>query len=321
MRPGAAFGVVLAVLGWVGPMLAAEPAAGGASLSVIRDCADCPAMVVLPAGRFVMGSPALERAQAGISEERGAREAPQHVVRFARRFAIGRTAVTRGMFADFVAATARPVAEGCDALDPARGVWRREPALSWEHPGFVQTSDDPVVCVTLADATDYAAWMSRRTGHRYRLPSDAEWEYAARGGTTTARFWGEGFADACRHANVGDLARLASDKDAQEHPEAVVACNDGFARTSPVGMFPANRFGLFDMQGDVWNWTADCDHPTYVGAPSDGSVWQGGDCRRHSDRGGSWDNSPKYVRSAVRHVDLVGERDQALGFRLVRAVD
>jgi formylglycine-generating enzyme required for sulfatase activity len=221
-------------------------------------------MVVLPAGSFEMGSPASDPA-------RTADEQPRHRVSFVRPFAVAKYAVTRGEFARFVAESGYRVAPGC--LIRRSGGWRDERRASWRRPGFAQTDQDPVVCMSWNDGEAYADWLSRKTGHAYALLTEAQWEYAARAGTTTPYYWG---AQASRaYANYGTercCAPAAEGKDRWLH-------------TAPSGSFPPNAFGLYDMHGNAWQWMQDCWHRNYDGAPADGSAWLSGSCveLRHVD--------------------------------------
>jgi formylglycine-generating enzyme required for sulfatase activity len=163
-----------------------------------------------------------------------------------------------------------------------------------------------VVCVSWTDARAYAAWLARTTGKPYRLPSEAEWEYAARAGSSAARPWG---VDLTReHANYGSEACCAP----------ATGGADRWRFTSPVGSFPPNRFGLADMIGNVWQWVEDCGHEGYVGAPADGAAWTSGDCRTHMARGGAWFQGPDSARSAARAADAADFRIADIGFRVAR---
>jgi formylglycine-generating enzyme required for sulfatase activity len=229
-------------------------------------------MATIPAGRFRMGSPPDEPGRQ--ADER------QHWVTIARPFAIAVYDVTRADYARFVEAT---------------GYAPANPRCDWRHPTsrgapLDQTPDEPVVCVSWTDATAYAGWLSARTGHAYRLPTEAEWEYAARAGSTTARPWG----------------REPDSERANTAPAEGAPPTGAKARwpyTSPVGSFPANRFGLFDMLGNVWQWTADC----------------GTACDRHVVRGGGWFHPATAARSASRVADETDFRVTDIGFRLARS--
>ena len=174
-----------------------------------------------------------------------------------------------------------------------------------------------VACVNWNDVQAYAAWLSRETGEQYRLPSESEWEYAARAGTATARYWGEGESGQCRHANGGD----ASTKERYlDWPWSVASCRDGHVHTAPVGSLAANGWGLHDMLGNVWEWTEDCSNGSYEGAPSDGSAWEYGNCSERVLRGGSWFISPSGLRAANRVGSTSGNRGSGLGFRVARTL-
>ena len=255
-----------------------DPVPRPADGDVFRDCPSCPELVAIPAGTFRMGSDPDD-------DEALDRERPRHRVRVGR-FALGRYEVTRREYRAFAEAT------GADD--------------SWRDPGFAQGDRHPVVNVSWRDAQAYVQWLSRETGERYRLPSEAEWEYAARGGTTTRRYWGDSLSSQCGYANG-----------------TVASCDDGVARTAPVGSYAPNAFGLSDVLGNVWEWTDDCWHENYAGEPpDDGRAWtRGGDCGRRVLRGGSWYNLPRSLRSAARPWNLAGTRDAFTGFRVARTLD
>jgi formylglycine-generating enzyme required for sulfatase activity len=284
-----------------------------------RDCPDCPEMVTLPAGRFAMGS-ALD------IDARKAVEVPVHEVRVGPNIALARAPVTRREFSAFVDATGyltdaerKLHGRGCrGSITPAA---RAEASMltGWREPGFTQDDDHPVVCVSWNDAKAYTEWLSRSTGKRYRLPSEAEWEYATRAGSKAKRFWGDDPSDACEYANVADQRLSDALSDAAGHNANT--CSDGYPYTAPVKRFKPNAFGLYDMLGNVGQWTDDCWHENYMGAPSDARAWgaeNGGDCARHAVRGGGWSSSPGGVRSAVRVAASAVARSDNRGFRLVR---
>jgi formylglycine-generating enzyme required for sulfatase activity len=280
---------------------------GHAPGRVFRDCPDCPEMVVIPAGGFTMGSSASEQAWAashGATAESVSDESPQHHVSL-RAFALGRYDVTRDEYAAFVRETGHSAGDGC-GHDGSK--WSKQPGVSWQHPGFEQTDRDPVVCVTWHDAQAYVSWVNDRVRRLipsagegpYRLPTESEWEYAARAGTMTRFWWGDDDRRAADHAWFKD--------------------NSG-DRTHPVGSKPANAFGLYDVVGNVWQWTEDCYVDSYAGAPADGSaVETGGSACRRVDRGGSWFYPPWLLRSAPRERNPADYRDIMLGFRLARTL-
>jgi len=271
----------------------------------IKDCDVCPEMVTVPAGSFQMGSPSYE-------EGRGDDEGPVHQVTIPRAFSVGKYEVTKAEYAAFVSATGYAGGSSCRTYEG--GKWETRSGRSWRDPGYRQSERDPAVCVSWDDARAYTEWLSRQTGKTYRLLSEAEWEYAARAGTTTPRSWGSDSASACGYANVHDsTSKSVNGFDWENH-----ACDDGVAQTAAAGSYQANAFGLHDMLGNVWEWTADCWNDSYAGAPSDGSAWTNGNCERRILRGGSWYHGPRNVRSAIRVRNASGYRNYVLGFRVAR---
>ncbi|MGQ0528237.1 MAG: formylglycine-generating enzyme family protein [Panacagrimonas sp.] len=253
---------------------------------VFRDCADTPEMVRLPGGRSLMG----ELGDSGLSYQR-----PIHQVEVPA-FAIGRYEVT---FLEW------------DECRAARFCQKSPDDEGWGR-GF-----RPVINVSWLDAQQFVAWLSNKTGQRYRLPSEAEWEYAARAGTTTQFYWGDGAQTTCDYANTFDIAGRGE----RSNWFWSIHCLDGYAYTSPVGSFPPNPWGLFDMHGNVWEWVQDCWHSDYTGAPADGSPWVGGtnsDCGKRVNRGGGWGNHPRTMRAAKRDADAATGSGDAFGFRVVR---
>jgi formylglycine-generating enzyme required for sulfatase activity len=246
----------------------APPAPG----TVMRDGIG-PEMVLIPAGSFLMGVPEAESKREG-TDDNDAR--PQHQVTIARPFWLGRYPVTRGEYAVFAAGTGR----GAEA---------------WASTRFPQDDRHPVVNVSHADALAYAAWLSEQTGQTYRLPSEAEWEYAARAGTTTARYWGEDAGKPGEHALFGSTTG-----------------------TCAVGSFRPHGFGLYDMLGNVWEWTADHWHRDYKGAPSGGTAWLAGGATDRVARGGAWGSEARNVRAAFRYRVAPAPRRGDLGFRCAR---
>ncbi len=233
-----------------------------------RDCADCPELVVIPSGRFTMGSPTSEPGRDGD-------EGPQHEVVVRSPLAVGKHEVT---FDEWDACVA---ANGC-AHRPNDQGWGR--------------GRQPVMNVSWNDAQQYVAWLSRRTGQRYRLLTEAEWEYAARAGTVTAYSYGVSMSPSLANYQDGSLGRA-----------------------QVVGRYPANGFGLHDMHGNVREWVQDCGAATYSGAPSDAAeAVTGGDCHSRVLRGGSWSVSPQYLRSAYRSGIQPAYRNGSIGFRVAR---
>ena len=278
----------------------------------LKDCDECPEMVVIPAGGFVMGVSPSEAERENLPKEYRDRSQPQHRVEV-RQFAAGKFLVTRAQYEVFVKATGRK-SGGCNVWTGSK--WENDSAKDWRNSGFAQDDRHPVVCASWDDASAYVQWLSQKTGKSYRLLSEAEWEYAARAGTTAYSYWGEDGNLSCGFANGADQSTKT------EVPRysdlAFASCYDGYAYTAPVGSFQPNRFGLYDMLGNVWQWTQDCSNPNYSGAPTDGSAWVGGDCSHRALRGGSWISGPPYLSTAFRNLDPTASRYFYQGFRVAR---
>lgn len=273
--------------------------------TVFRDCAGCPELVVVPGGRFEMGSPTSESG-------RGDDEGPQRWVSVGS-FAVGRFEVTRGQFRAFVRVTSRAMTGGCDLWHgPA---FRPDPSRDWQSPGYPQDDDHPVACVSWNDAQAYVVWLSRQTGKRYRLLTEAEWEYVARAGSRSRYYFGASEAELCRYANVADQAFLRAHPGGSGH----TPCNDGSAATSPIGRFLPNAFGLHDVHGNLWEWVEDCYGP-YSAAPSDGRAATGSSSCVRVIRGGSWQDVPRTLRSALRFGFTPDDRLIVVGFRVSRTL-
>jgi len=271
---------------------------------VFRDCPTCPLMKALAPGQFAQGAPASQADATPI-------ELPQHRVSITYPLGMGVYEITVGEFKEFADATQHKSA-GCRMYN---GSWQDSPEANWNNVGYTQTATHPVACVSWRDARDYAAWLSRKTGQKYRLPSDSEWEYAARAGSVASRPWKETIEGACSNANVADQAA------AQQYPGwKVHPCSDGYTYTAPVGSFQPNTFGLYDMLGNVFEWVQDCWHPDYRGAPTDGSAWLSGDCSQRDMRGGSWFTAPPLVSTSARNRFEETYRSNSVGFRLVREI-
>lgn len=270
----------VAALGGITPCLAMEE---------IKDCARCPTLVVLPAGQFIMGS---NDTESSLPDEK-----PAHSVNIPKSFAVGKFEVTFDQW------------DAC----AADGVCNKTDDEGWGR------GDRPVINVDHASAKVYTAWLSKKTGKHYRLLTESEWEYAARGGTNTAWFWGSiadgiGLPEACLYANVHDQfsKRNRPDYTWLAHP-----CDDGFTYTAPAGSFKPNAFGVYDMLGNAAEWVEDCDGP-YKNAPFDGSAVTALDCDKRVTRGGSWLNGPTWVRSAFRHPQIPRYANYDVGFRIAR---
>jgi formylglycine-generating enzyme required for sulfatase activity len=196
----------------------------------------------------------------------------------------------------------------------AASTWLPDASLSWENPGFPQDDHHPVTCVSWTDAAAYARWLSQRTGHRYRLPSEAEWEYAARTQAALPLSVDPTNARGCQGVNVADQSV------SQAFPELQTsACRDGFVYTAPVDRNPVEAFT--DLRGNVFEWTQDCWNPSYAGAPIDGAAWQTGDCGSRVLRGGSWYTAPNELRITYRNRFDMDYRSNTFGFRIARDLD
>ncbi len=297
--------VVVALLALAG-CTRAGPRAG----TVFRDCPGCPDLRVIPPGRYRMGS---------AGGEEGRPEGPEREVRISSAFAAGVTEVTQEQFAAFVVATGREMPGGCQVWDGSG--WVNPADADWTNPGYgrVPFAEEPVTCVTWRDASDYAAWLAKLTGKPYRLLSEAEWEYVARAGTTGAFPWPDGAPAApCAAGNVYDASGVRASNFAWESFD----CDDGFGQASPVGSFAANAFGLNDVLGNVWEWTADCYVAPYPPVPVDGSaVTVAADCSRRTVRGGSWITRPDRQRVSFRGRDPEDARFSFFGIRVARDLD
>lgn len=266
---------IFVLLALAQPATAEEPRE---PLSTFRDCDQCPEMVVLPAGSFLMGSPEDE-------PRRGSREGPQHQVHFAKPFAIGKYEVTLDEWDACVDEG------GCDNYVPFDRGWGR--------------GRQPVTSVSWSHARAYVSWLSKKTDLRYRLPTEAEWEYAARAGSVSPFSTGQTITT--------DQANFSGSYTYNGSTEGVFR-----RRTTPVGSFAPNAFGLHDMHGNLREYVEDCWHESYEGAPSDGSAWASDGCDRLVLRDGGWKSRPAFLRSAIRDWVFPTSQKDAYGFRVAR---
>lgn len=269
------------------------------------DCPGCPVMVVVPAGRFQMGSD---------EGEAGRPEGPIHEVKIAYDLAVGKFEVTYGQFSEFVRESGHLPAGNCIVWTDK---WEPLEDASWRNPGHGREpmESEPVSCISWYDAKAYVDWLANKTGKPYRLPSEAEWEYVARAGTTTRYYWGDTADGICQRINLFD----ESGRRASDLTYVSADCDDGHAYTAPVGSFPPNPFGLHDVIGNVWEWTEDCYEIPYRPELSDGRSRQvEGACERRSIRGGSWITSAPRQRAAFRGRDPADLVFSPFGFRVVR---
>lgn len=273
-----------------------------------------PAMVVVPTGKFLMGSPDGERGHDG-------NEAPVHEVQIDKGFAMARSSVTIGQFRDFVRATGYvPQSQslrGGSVYDEQSGGLRDDDAATWQddYAGKPGQERLPVINVSWNDAKAYADWLSQRTGKKYRLASEAEFEYSLRAGSTTRYWWGDD-TPASRVENLtGGNDRSGSGR---RWSNAFNGYKDGFWGPAPVMSFTPNAFGLYDMGGNVSEWVGDCWHDNYIRAPRSAEAWVNPGCGRRVIRGGSWGSAPEMVRSAYRQGASADLRSARVGFRIVR---
>ena len=293
----------------------AQPVAG----SIIKDCRDCPEMVVIPAGSAVLGSSVAERDREHTVKAFADREWPQHPVTIAKPFAIGKFEITRGLYARFAKDTKRPDKD-CSSYDKASNKWIMISTLSWRSPGFAQADNEPVVCVDWGDAQDFTAWLSKLTGKRYRLPTETEWEYTARAGTTTARYWGDAVDDICTHNNISDrtTARALGNPDMMKEAPC-----EGTRKpfSEPVGSYAPNQFGVYDILGNVWEWTEDCYRDVADGVAADQTAFEAPNCQYRTLRGGGWNSAVWTARAAIRGKSAAVARASAGGIRVARDLD
>ena len=265
----------------VATLLQAEPAREW------RDCATCPVLVEVPAGAFVR-----------VDRLGG----PEFPVRLERPFAIGKYAVTRAEFGAFVQASGY-TARGCTLWQSFGS--RQDPQADWRAPRLEQAPDEPVVCVSWHDAQAYANWLREQTGEAYRLPSEAEWEYAARAGAAIdGTYWLKGGLKpgAANCADCGGIGMMG---------------REDLLSTKVVGTYEPNAFGLHDMMGNVAQWVADCANPSFAGAPQDGSAWLAGNCAERITRGGTWHSNWNELAS-YRHAIPADQRRNDTGFRVAK---
>lgn len=278
-----------------------------------KDCAECPEMVPIPAGQFLMGATPGEEERENVPMQARNRSQPQYWANVGS-FAVGRYEVTRGQYRVFAEATGRN-REGCSVWTGSKV--DLDLSKDWRNPGYPQDDTHPAVCVSWEDASAYVRWLSQKTGKDYRLLTEAEWEYAARAGTTTTRFWGDNSNMTCDYANGADLTLKAMPPGLSN--DTFANCNDSYIVTAPVGSYRANAFGLHDMLGNVAEWTQDCRSDNYHGAPTDGSARMTGDCSGRMVRGGSWGEGPSGMSSAYRFEGPPALRNFRLGFRVARS--
>jgi formylglycine-generating enzyme required for sulfatase activity len=278
---------------------------------VFRECQNCPEMVVIPSGEVLVGS---SRSEIDIGLA-AANEGPQHKVVIKQPLAIGRFEVTRDQFAAFVNASGYKAGDHCFTFEQNAPQDRAN--RSFMNPGYVQDGNHPAVCVSWADAKAYVAWLSQTTSKSYRLLSEAEFEYAARAGTTSRFGFGNDPAEICKFANGADhaakIAGLPGDA-------PYMGCRDGFPFTAPVGSLTPNAFGLYDLIGNVWEWTEDCYYGDYATAKADSAAHPSATCSTRAVRGGDWFSTEASLRPAVRAKANADARHDDIGLRVARTL-
>lgn len=286
---------------------------------IFTDCDQCPEMVIVPSGSVYIGS---------YEEEIGRKKGERNRVKatIANSFAMAKNEVTLAQYRIFMEETkyksnqafykGEPLV-GCNYFDGKSYGYVAE--HNWKNPGYPQRDTDPVVCVSWTDAYAYAKWLSKKTGRTYRVPSAVEFEYASRAGSSSPWYWGTNPEEACDYANVGDTAF------ANKFPtRASFPCTDGYVFTTRVGRFKPNKFGLYDMVGNAWEWTSDCFQNDLTNAPIDGSAWtdnENKECDARTPKGGSWISGIAWSRAAVRSRDGADYKSFMLGFRVAADVE
>ena len=287
-----------------------EPVTKNKAVKAQRDCAECPVMIRIPAGEFQMG----------YNESRSAR--PEHKVTIGKPYLVSKYEITVGQFRQFISATSHDATSDKKCRDADFG--RRDSMkLDWQMPGFSQSDDHPVVCVSWNDVRTYVAWLSKKTGKPYRMLSEAEWEYAARAGTIERTPWRER-NEACKFANLQDAGVYDAEKNksSKRSNTFYFPCWDKSLETTRVGSYQSNEFGLHDMLGNVSEWVADCYDAGYWNAPRDGSAQlTGEECGLRRVRGSDWNGRPYAVGLHSRNAEPKKWRENSIGFRVARDAD
>ena len=251
----------------------------------------------IPGGKFTMGD------SSGQKDEQPIRNVEVSL------FYLQTTEVTLEQYSKYAATSKFSDIKGCWYFN---NEWLYSKEFSWRNPGYEQDDNHPVVCISWLDVQDFISWLNSKSHHNFRLPTEAEWEYAARAFSTTTYYWGDDPKTLCVHSNAADNQTL------QKFPTfRTNDCDDGYLATSPVGYYLPNPFGLYDIYGNAWEWTQDCWNASYEHAPDDGTAWLEGECNKRVYRGGGWGDTPRFARSSLRNVANKNERRDDVGFRLV----
>lgn len=276
--------------------------------AIFSECEHCPEMVVVPPGKFTMGY------DGGVNEERY--EGPPHEVQISYTFAIGKYEITNSQFKKFIDSTNYKPGTNCrmwtgKTVELVKG-------LDWRNPGYGKPIDDnePVACVSWYDAKAYVEWLSDFSGKSYRLPSEAEWEYVARGGTDTLWAWGNDPDEGCKIANYYDQSAAGL------RPWEPAKCDDGQRIIAKVGQLEPNIFGVYDIIGNVWEWAEDCYQVPYKNQPNDGKPFLiSGKCEKRVVRGGAWHSRATWQKPSFRGRDTEDFVTQVFGIRVVRDIE
>ena len=270
-------------------------------------------MVPIPLGQFKMG----DLIGDGRDDEK-----PIQVISIEKPIAVAKFPITVGSFRNFVAATG--FVTGAEA-EPEKGCWGVKqdltigwlPGENWQSNRLNQDEDHPVVCVSWNDAQAYIDWLTTKTGFTYRLPTEPEWEYAARGGATGKYFYGDDASKVCQYINHADNQMIK----AWQADTGVSTCDDGYLTTSPVGHYPANEFGLYDTYGNVWEWVSNCYQSSLEGIEAVPSTETNSECEEHTLRGASWASQTVGITSSYRNSGAARVRTVDYGFRVVRELE
>jgi formylglycine-generating enzyme required for sulfatase activity len=276
----------------------------GCTSTRTRDCEQCPEMVVIPAGTAIVGASSNDKF-------RNADEMPERELAVSQSFAVSRYEITRNQYEAFVRATNRPVGGDCLTDRRKRGDWQIDAVTTFRDPGFTQAGDHPVACVNWDEAQAYVAWLNTRTQGGYRLLTEVEWEYVARGGATQNLIypWGDDQAQGCPFANLFDRTTLQTYAGMDTSGYKVfdpMDCADGQLNTSPVGSLQPNGFGVYDIIGNVQEWVEDC--------------YSDSDCTRRLTKGGSWGSLAHNARIAERIPYPPTHRDDSIGIRVAKTL-
>ncbi|MGC4028469.1 MAG: formylglycine-generating enzyme family protein [Steroidobacteraceae bacterium] len=280
--------------------------------STFRSCEDCPSMVVIPSGSFKMGSDRMEGNRTSL---------PIRDITIAKPFALAQTEVTEAQFAQFMKETkVFPPEASCISADPKVGFSRFYASWGWNNieDASGNRPDFPVRCVSWYMAKGYVDWLANKTGLPYRLPSEAEWEYAAKAGKSTDWWWGDNLDPICEYENGLDLSAQKAGISAASG--TVMPCDDGFGGLAPAGSKKPNPFGLYDMHGNVWEWVQDCWSEKYPAEPVDGSAYEpDSSCRgdrRRNIKGGSFRSPIEQMRPTYHAGDPAANSLATFGFRI-----